>query len=190
MIASSLTEREVAEYAPTPPDPGPRDAERGAREGAVAGPALYTVDASGAEGWTFFDFSRGSVVERPAPGEWDLAFQRFRIIANGGDGFAGRAGALDLGERPLADVRSVPDSGYVPTVVRSDSTNEALSDWYDYRMMSHLLEPKDRSYAVRTADGRYAVLRFLGYYCPGARPGCVTFEYVYPVDAERARAVR
>ena len=30
-----------------------------------------------------------------------------------------------------------------------------------------------------TADGRYAKLQLLSYYCPGARPGCLTFRYVY-----------
>ena len=35
---------------------------------------------------------------------------------------------------------------------------------------------------VRTADGRYAKLEILGYYCPGAHPGCLTFRYVFQGD--------
>ncbi|HSR42903.1 MAG TPA: HmuY family protein, partial [Longimicrobiales bacterium] len=50
---------------------------------------------------------------------------------------------------------------------------------------SHILRPKDRVFAVRTADGRYAKLRILGYYCPGARPGCLAFRYVYQGDGSR-----
>jgi len=32
---------------------------------------------------------------------------------------------------------------------------------------------------LRTADGRYAKIEILGYYCIGALPGCTTFRYVY-----------
>jgi hypothetical protein len=41
------------------------------------------------------------------------------------------------------------------------------------------VKPSPRVYALRTADGRYAKLEILSYYCPGAMPGCVTFRYVY-----------
>ncbi len=58
-------------------------------------------------------------------------------------------------------------------------------DWYEYSWPSHVLKPADRAYAIRTADGNFAVLRFLGYYCPGGRPGCVTFRYRYRGDGER-----
>jgi hypothetical protein len=37
-------------------------------------------------------------------------------------------------------------------------------------------------WAVRTADGRYAKLEMVGYYCPGPQPGCPTFRYVYQGD--------
>lgn len=39
---------------------------------------------------------------------------------------------------------------------------------------------------MRTADGRYAKLEMVGYYCPGARPGCPTFRYVYQGDGTTA----
>jgi hypothetical protein len=38
---------------------------------------------------------------------------------------------------------------------------------------------------VRTADGRFAKMRILSYYCTGATPGCVTFEYVYQGSGSR-----
>lgn len=55
-----------------------------------------------------------------------------------------------------------------------------MRDWYDYSYPSHLLTPKPRVYAARTADGRRAPVQFVGSYCPGALPGCVTFPYLYP----------
>jgi hypothetical protein len=145
----------------------------------LVGPLTYTIDASDPESWRFFDFSRGSRVEGPAPLEWDVAFRRFNIVTNGGEGFAGQGGALDLGEVAFDSVTSVPPDGYQASQARRDTVNAALKGWYDYGFTSHLLKPSPRVYALRTADGRYAKLEILSYYCPGAMPGCVTFRYVY-----------
>lgn len=175
MVVSSLSRPSVDAYVPTPPDPSPAG-------GGLTGPRTYTVDASDPAGWRFFDFSRGSVVEEHDPTGWDLAFRRFHIVANGGKGFVGDGGVLDLGAVPFDSVTTVPRTGYVRSRAGTDTTNAATEDWYDYSFTSHLLRPRPRTYAVRTADGKYAKIRILGYYCPGARPGCVTFRYVYQGD--------
>lgn len=172
LVASSLSRRDPPTFAPSPV------ASRPAGDRLV-GPEQVTVDARDAGRWRYFSFAGGSVVENPGPLDWDLAFRRFQVIANGGPGFAGDAGILDLGEVPLDSLRVLPDTGYVATTVRSDSVNSAVQRWYTYSFLSHLLSPKPRTYAIRTADGRYAILAFIGYYCPGAQPGCVTFRYVY-----------
>ncbi|MBI4408606.1 MAG: HmuY family protein [Gemmatimonadetes bacterium] len=173
----SLSRPEPATFAPTPPVP----AEVGER---LVGPIIYTIDAAAADRWHFFDFSRGAAVE-PGPLDWDLAFRRFHIIANGGEGFAGNAGIAALDGVAFDSVRVVPESGYATTVAGRDSINAAIDRWYDYSFTTHLLTPKPRLYAVRTADGRFAKLELLSYYCPGARPGCVTFRYVYQGDGSR-----
>lgn len=163
-----------------PPTFAPSSMEARPAEGRLVGPRSYTVDASEPHQWVYFSFSRGSVVEGPGAFEWDLAFRRFRVIANGGDGFSGMGGIRELDEPGLGRVSRVPTDGYMETRTRpGDSINAAVERWYDYSFFSHLLMPKPRVYAVRTADGRYAAMEFLGYYCPGARPGCVTFRYVY-----------
>jgi hypothetical protein len=172
LVAASLRRPVLPTFSPTLAEP--RDVG-----GELVGPLTYTVDASAPEGWRFFDFSRGSVVDAPGPMDWDLAFRRFSIATNGGDGFLGRGGAIDLGPGDFGALASVPAEGYVGSVVARDSANAALADWYDYGFTSHLLEPRPRLYAVRTADGRYAKVEILSYYCPGALPGCVTFRYVY-----------
>jgi hypothetical protein len=41
-------------------------------------------------------------------------------------------------------------------------------------------------YAIRTADGRYAKLEIVSYYCPGAVSGCLTFRYAYQGSGARA----
>lgn len=178
LVLASLRRPEPATFSPTPPNPRPAGQ-------AWVGPTLYTVEATSSDAWRFFDFSRGSVVERPGPRDWDLAFRRFHIIANGGTGFAGQAGIRDLGAVAFDSMHTVPGGGYQLTVARTDSVNPAIADWYDYGFTSHLLTPKARVYAVRTADGRYAKLELISYYCAGARPGCLTFRYAYQGDGSR-----
>lgn len=173
LVALTLVRPEPPTFAPShigPPE----------REEAPRGPVTYTVDASDPDRWVYFSFSSGSVVHDPGRFEWDLAFRRFRVIANGGEGFPGMAGILDLGEVTFDAVGAAPPDGYDQTLVQQgDSVHPVAERWYDYSFFSHLLSPRPRVYALRTADGRYAKLEFLGYYCPGARPGCVTFRYEY-----------
>lgn len=178
LVLASLRRPEPPTFVPT--SPNPRPAGR-----AWVGPTIYTVEATSADVWRHFDFSRGSVVERPDPLDWDLAFRRFHIIANGGTGFAGQAGIRDLGGVPFDSIHTAPTAGYQLTAAQTDSVNPAIADWYDYGFTSHLLTPKSRVYAVRTADGRYAKLELISYYCAGARPGCLTFRYAYQGDGSR-----
>ena len=169
-IWTSLKRPEVPTFTPTVAAAAEVGTEQDAR--------TMTVDASDSEVWRFFDFSRGSVVEAPGEEEWDIAFRRFQIIANGGRGMEGQAGATSLEDMTFESVSSVPETGYV-MAERNDSVNAVLEDWYNYSFTSHLLEPKPIVYAIRTADGRYAKLEILGYYCVGVLPGCTTFRYVY-----------
>ncbi len=169
-------------FAPTPPSVR----EAGDR---LTGPVTVTIDARSDADWQFFDFSRSSVVERPGPLDWDLAIRRFRMITNGGPGFAGEGGTLPLADTGFDAIREAPADGYVPSAIqRGDSINDALLKWYDYGFTSHILSPKPLVYVVRTADGRYAKLEILGYYCPGATPGCLTIRYVY--QGSRSRSFR
>jgi len=182
LVAGSLSRPEVATFVPTPAAPK----EVGAAE---VGPYTYTVDARSSEEWVYFDFSRGSVVE-PAERsalDWDIAFRRHRMITNGGaSNPIGQAGVADLGRASLDSTLEIPQGGFVTDLRRGDeSRNPALEDWYEYSWISHILEPAQRTYAVRTADGRYALLRFVGYYCPGGQSGCVTFRYRYRGDGSR-----
>jgi hypothetical protein len=165
LVALTLRPVAVPTYAPTPP--APREAPRG-----LVGPVLYTVDATVADGWRYFSFRLGSVVETPA----DLAFRRYAIVAGSGGGIR------DLGEVRFDDVRRVPADGYQANEGQADPRNPAIASWYHYGFFTHVLSPKPRVWAVRTADGRFAKLEMVGYYCPGSTPGCPTFRYVYQGD--------
>lgn len=172
LVGMTLRRPEPPAFAPSPIELRPA----GSR---LVGPRQITVDATDGSRWTYFSFANGSVIDRPGPLDWDVALRRFQVITNGGAGFAGDGGILDLGEVAFDSIVDVPPDGYVGTRVRSDSVNLAVQRWYAYSFTSHLLTPKPRVYAIRTADGRYAKLEFVGYYCPGATPGCVTIRYVY-----------
>ncbi|MGH7556856.1 MAG: HmuY family protein [Gemmatimonadota bacterium] len=178
-VAGSLDRPRPPEFAPSPVSPQEVGAD-------LAGPHLYTIDATHEREWRYFDFSRGSRIDDPEPVGWDLAFRRIRIIVNGGKGFPGRAGVVDLGEVAFERIDAAPSRGYQGTTTGRDSVQSALEEWYDYGFTSHVLEARPRVYAIRTADGRYAKLQVLSYYCPGARAGCLTFRYVYQGDGSPA----
>jgi hypothetical protein len=166
LVALTLRQPMVPTHSPTPPAPHDVGA-------ALVGPVLYTVDATAPDAWRPFSFQLGSVVESSAG---DLAFRRYSIVAGIG------AGIRDLGDTRFDDVRTVPSDGYSANEGRGEPRNPAIASWYDYGFFTHVLSPKPHVWAVRTLDGRYAKLQIIGYYCPGARPGCLTFRYVYQGD--------
>lgn len=178
----------VVQVSVTPPEPK----EVGER---LVGPVLYTLSARDPERWTYFDFSRGSVVEVPHQFvvDWDLAFQRHKILVNGGaTNPKGQGAILNLGEVPFEAVTEAPVEGYVEdtiATITADSIvteNLAIKSWYHYNWLTHVLRPKPHVYVVRTADGKYAKMRLVSYYCEGGQAsGCFTFEYVYQGDGSR-----
>ena len=169
LVIVTLRAPDVPTYAPTRAearDVGP----------ALVGPVLHTIDATAADRWRHFSLRVGAIVDEDG-GDWDLAFRRYQIIANGGAGFRGRGGVRDLGPVTFDTVKTVPADGYVENETRE--RNSAIASWYDYGFFSHVLRPKPHVWAVRTADGRYAKLELVSYYCPGSQPGCVTLRYVF-----------
>lgn len=183
IVASSLTR-------PSPPTYPVAEPEAEAVGDRLVRGRRVTLDARDPDRWVRFDFSRGAVVPNSAP-SWDLAVRRFRIIVNGGPGFSGRGGAMALHGTPFDSVRHVPESGYRPTEgdPAGDPEHPVLEDWYRYDLFSHMLLTRGRPYAIRTADGRYAVIEVVSYYCPGPEPGCLTLRYHYQGDGSR-RMVR
>ena len=177
LVVISLRNPDVPEYPPTPSE--------GSGE-VGTGPRILTVDASGPDQWRYVNLARGTAVEDPSDTEWDLAFRRFEARVNGGDGFPGVGGVLDLGALPLDSVMRLPREGYVGMIATGRDTSQVLlEEWYSYSFTSHVLTAKDRTLGIRTAQGQHAALRFLSYYCPGALPGCVTMRYRFlPAPSE------
>lgn len=166
LVIGSLTTPEFPAYPLSPPRSAAQLASAATADSLV-GPATYTLDASGGDAWRRFHFGRNAVVES---GQWDIAFRRNKVIAGPG------AGVVDLGPVPFDSVAEVPVSGYVP---------DSVGKWYEYSMLSHLLTSKRHVYAVRTADGRFAKVEILAYYCRDAGAACYTFRYAFQGDGSR-----
>jgi hypothetical protein len=169
LVIGSFTTPEFPPYAVTVQQPAPVG-------DSLVGPSTYTLDASAGDGWRRFQFARNAVVES---GSWDIAFRRHHIIAAAGGGIA------DLGAVPFDSVREVPAQGYTPTDFGRDTVNPGVGKWYAYSMLSHLLTSKGHVYAVRSADGRYAKLEILAYYCRDVGAACYTVRYAFQGDGSR-----
>jgi hypothetical protein len=169
LVIGSFTTPEFPPYAVTVPRPAPVG-------DSLVGPSTYTLDASAGETWRRFHFARNAVVDA---GSWDVAFRRHHVIAASG------AGIADLGAVPFESVGEVPVDGYAPTDFGRDTANAGMGKWYAYSMLSHLLTTKGHVYAVRTADGRYAKLEILAYYCRDVGAACYTVRYAFQGDGSR-----
>lgn len=117
--------------------------------------STYTLDASRGDEWRWIGA---------------LGFRRNHVITAPG------AGALDLGPVHFDSVAELPLEGYVATTFAGDTANTGIGKWYDYSMWSHLLTSKHHVYAVRTADGRFAKLEILAYYCREIGAACYTIR--------------
>lgn len=152
---------------------------------SLTGSIIYTINAKEGDTATYFDFSRGGVVaiQDRASLDWDLGFSRVKIISNSGiTNPKGKGGILNLGKKDFYSLKDVPEEGYITDTVSGDiigSRNEAIDRWFNYKWLTHKLTSRGEVYAIRTADGRYAKMRILNYYCKGDVSGCITIEYVY-----------
>ena len=161
LVGSSLVKRSAAVF-----DPTPVGVQRPPSSSRVD---TLTVDARDDRHWAFVDLARGIVLTVPEISAWDLAFRRHDI---------GTTGAIaDLGEVRFEEVRDTLASTYIAASGGRDTVNAAIRRWYVYGMMSHLLQPNEHVYIVRTRAGHYIKLQILSYYCRGLEGGCLTFRY-------------
>lgn len=180
LVASSFLRPSPPTHVPT--NPRPRSVGD-----SLVDDRVVTLDTRDRQDWERFDFSRGAAPSGATGRDWDLAARRYRLIVNGGEQFAGRAGAVSLGTVPFDSVRRVPDEGYAGSRrdPGGDPEHPVLDGWYRYDFFSHMLLSRGRVFAIRTADGRYAKVAVVSYYCPGPEPGCLTIRYSYQGDGSR-----
>ena len=172
-----------------------------------------TGEAIDTDRYTFVSLRMGQVVLRydndaradSASTAWDLGFQGANVIVNGGTSGPGNGGAV-LVEELFSEVTEAPtdDAFRVDgSATCSDGSSFAVcpgsdNGWYNYNFQTNVISPiPGRTLVVRTADGRYAKVRFVSYYegAP-ATPDpfadasrYVTFEYVFQDDGSRDLSV-
>lgn len=146
---------------------------------------LIKVDAQSRDNWALLDFSTGNVVRmddmekdvnRLQKLDWDLAFQRTKIVTNGGvTNPKGNVQVKNLGQIEFNQVAQVPasradfkkdDRGWGGSIV-----NKALVDWYIYRTRTHNVESKKDVYLIDTGDG-FVKLKIINYYCERPESDC------------------
>lgn len=135
---------------------------------------LTRLDASRDTAWVYLDLDTGEQVPAAmaaGDGEWDLAFQRFRIISNGGVSGVGQTTVAALVGTELEAVSQAPRDGYWADQPDGPDANEDVDSaflvnegWYRYDLLAHKLSPRDNVYVVRTGRGAYFKLRLLSYY--------------------------
>jgi hypothetical protein len=160
IIGASLIRPEKLEFAPTPAGVIPKGGP---------GPDTVTLDTRDPARWAFYSLRRGAI-SPPDTADWDLGFRRYHAITSGE---AADAGADSSFEGRVAAAGFV----FMKTEFARDTVNAALSRWYRYGFVTHLLRPNGHVYLVHTRSGARIKLEFLSYYCTGGQPGCLTFRW-------------
>ena len=136
---------------------------------APDGSYTLTFDVSDRDTWISVDLGQGKVVEASEPA--DLRVRRYTFQAPQG---AARLKAKDLSHEPPAkDLKYDRD-----VLVDGEFQSPALDRWYEYGLQSHLLSPKQETYAVRRAHGGTATIQVVSYYCEPEGSGCMTLRYL------------
>jgi hypothetical protein len=145
------------------------------------------VDASASDIWVYFSFESSAQVVPLDPqtsNDWDLAFQRFHIITNGGASGNGGASVAVLADQTFAGVVAPPAEGYVvdqpdgddsDTLV--DSAFEEGDGWYAYDETTNRLSPRPSVYVIRTGRGAHYKLSILDYYDEAGSSGHPSFSW-------------
>ena len=168
---------------------------------------VIKVNASSSKTWTLVNFSTGKIYKiadpekeksRIAKLNWDLGFQRTKIITNSGiTNPSGHVGVLNLGTVKFDDIRKSPETGFlVDSKSFGKVLNKGIADWYNYRTRTHNVESRKNVYVVRTSNGQYMKMRILNYYCRQKESecktmmctredaACLTIEYVLAPELE------
>jgi heme-binding HmuY-like protein len=165
----------------------PEQAQSVVTQPGEGGTFTTQVDASNAEAWVYFSFESGAQAVPPDPASsegWDLGFQRFHIISNGGvSGTRGNAVAI-VSDQDFDALTTAPSDGYLEdqpdgddddTVV--DSAFETGDGWYDYDPATNRLSPRANVYVVQTPSGAHYKLEILDYYDTAGTSGHPTFAW-------------
>lgn len=138
---------------------------------------------------------RDSAIVSPADSnstKWDLAFKSTTVLTNSGISGPGQGGAIILTATDYDTLSAAPESGYVQDQAGLPAIGRA---WYTYTgpPNHHILMNPGVVLVIRTADGRYAKLKFTSYYkggeaipSTGAQSRFYNFTYTFQPDGTRS----
>ncbi len=155
------------------------------------------ADTGRVDAFTYYSL-RDSAIVAPADSnstKWDLAFKSTTILTNGGSSGPGQGGAIVLTATDYDTLSAAPETGYL-----QDQTGQPAigRTWYTYTgsegFPPHaILMNPGVVLVIRTADGRYAKLKFTSYYkggatvpSEGAQSRFYNFTYTFQPDGSRA----
>jgi len=162
---------------------------------------ILVIKAKSKETWTLVNFASGKTFtvgdldkqkEELSRLDWDLGFQRTKIVTNSGiTNPKGKVGVINLGLVDFDSIREVPETEFIQDS-RSFGrrTNKAISNWYNYRTRTHNIESKKNVYVVKTSNDDFLKMRILNYYCSNdaddcrtmmctrSEAACLTVEYI------------
>ena len=148
------------------------------------GKYLVGIDATSNEKWSYWDIDQDSLVEVAEPKnnkDWDLAFQRFKIKINGGG--SGSSG-VQITLIKNADFEQVKvTENFLWRKDESIGLNQVKyafaeeGDWFVYDFFTHMLEPRDQFYLLRSSENIIYKLKMLTYYDRLLISGFPTFQY-------------
>jgi hypothetical protein len=142
--------------------------------------------------------------------DWDIAFHRYNFRLNGGKSGVGEAGVMLLGTGERDDYSEVPFDNYVqddsisimfsggmPPTWHTVPGSVYLEGYYEdpdvldtlytgvWRLEGGappIYHPSNHVYAIKTAKGNYAIVKFEDYYDEWGVAGYVSFSYKYNAD--------
>jgi hypothetical protein len=148
------------------------------------------LDASSTTAWHYLDLETGLAVTPSDPSAdrtWDLAFQRFLILSNGGASGGGGGLVARIEGESFESITRAPETGWIEDRVDGpddrDETNDSAfvngtNDWYAYELATHALTARtDIVYVVQTPEAHYVKLQVLGYYDSAGSPGFLRFRW-------------
>lgn len=144
------------------------------------------VIATAQGAWVYLDLDTKAEIpagEAVGAPQWDLAFQRYRIISNGGVSGVGSVEVAILPGADFAALTRAPASGYLRDAPDGSDANTDLDSafliddgWYEYSFSEHRLAPRDLVFVVKN-EAAYFKVKFVGYYSEAGSSAHPTFEW-------------
>ncbi len=152
------------------------------------GVTTTTVNSTSLDKWIYLQLSTSdetTVSDPKTANNWDLAFQRFSLLVNGGVSGASSVEIAHLNGAKFEDIKQAPAADYrtdVEGITDERGQNPGLAfladdTWYNYDGATHLLSVRDRVYVIHATTGEYFKVQFLDYYDLAGTGGFVQFKW-------------